>query len=97
MSEHEEEVEASLSVAARFIGDPDALHVIPMGTDKPGIHLGLVDFSDPQAADDDDQWDLDPASDLGLKISLAGIDPEIAIQLLQVAVEFLQQAEFESD
>lgn len=91
----EEEVEASLSVGARFIGDPDALHVVPMGADKPGLHLQLVDFSQPQDPDDDEDWELDPSSDLGLKITLAGLDPEVAVQLLKVAAEFLEEAEFE--
>lgn len=93
----EEEVEATLSVGARFIGDPDALHVMPLGGEKPGMHLQLVDFSQPQEAEDDAEWDLDPSSDLGLKITMAGLDPEVAVQLLKVAAEFLEQAEFEEE
>lgn len=90
----EEEVEASLSVGARFVGDPDALHVAPLGQDQPGLHLALVDFSQPQP-EEDAEWDLDPTSDLGLKITIAGMDPEVAVQLLRVAAEFLEDAEFE--
>ena len=91
----EEEVEATLSVGARFIGDPEALHVVALGGEKPGMFLELVDFSQPQAAEEDEDWDLDPSSDLGLKVTMAGLDPEVAVQLLKVAAEFLEQAEFE--
>ncbi|HEY9563241.1 MAG TPA: hypothetical protein VIR30_05660 [Nocardioides sp.] len=94
MTEEHEDVEASLSVAARSLGE-DALHVAPLSVEKPGLHLQLVDFSNPQSAEDDEDWDLDPSSDLGLKITLAGLDPEVAVQLLTVAAEFLSQAEFE--
>ncbi|KQY50242.1 MULTISPECIES: hypothetical protein [unclassified Nocardioides] len=91
----EEEVEATLSVGARFIGDPESLHVVALGGEKPGMFLELVDFSQPQAAEDDEDWNLDPSSDLGLKVTMAGLDPEVAVQLLKVAAEFLEQAEFE--
>lgn len=91
----EEAVEATLSVAAKIIANPEELHVVALGGDKPGLHLQLVDFSQPQDAEDDADWDLDPSSDLGLKLTLAGLDPEVAIQLLKVAVEFLEEAEYE--
>ena len=94
MSE-EEAVEATLSVGAKIIENSEELHVMPLGGDKPGIHLQLVDFSQAQDADEDADWELDPSSDLGLKVTTAGLDPEVAIQLLKVAVEFLEEAEYE--
>lgn len=92
--EESEEFEASLSVAARTVG-VETLHVAPLSAQQPGLYLQLVDFANLQAADDDAEWDLDPSADLGLKITIAGLDPEVAAQLLKVAAEFLGQADFE--
>lgn len=90
------EEEATLSVAAQLINDPEMHHVATVGGAQPGIVLELVDQShDPQPQDD--EWDLDPTADLALKITMGGVDPVVAAQLLRIAAEFLDEATIEQD
>ncbi|WP_110180651.1 hypothetical protein [Nocardioides solisilvae] len=88
------EEDATLSVAAQLIADEETVHDATVSGTRSGIHLELVDLSTtPPPADDD--WDLDPTADLGLKIMIGGIDPEVAGQLLRIAADFLDEATLE--
>lgn len=93
--DHEETEDLTLSVAAQALADENLTHTAELSGSRPGIHIELTELPDssPEAAD----WDLDPEADLGLKIMLGGLDPEMAVQLLQVAIEFLEEAEVEED
>ncbi|WP_101525662.1 MULTISPECIES: hypothetical protein [Nocardioides] len=88
------EEDATLSVAAQLIADPEITHDATISGDRPGIHLELVDLTD---APEDDEWELDTTADMGLKIMIAGLDPEVAGQLLRVAADFLDEASVEED
>lgn len=92
-ADHEHE-EAVLSIAAQMIADETAAHVATVSHGQPGLHLELVDLS--EGAEDDD-WDFDLPADLGLKILLGGIDPEVAVQLLRAAADYLEEAVEEDD
>ncbi|WP_181312057.1 hypothetical protein [Nocardioides campestrisoli] len=89
------EEDATLSVAAQLIADEETVHDATVSGTRSGIHLELVDLSTTPPADDD--WDLDPTADLGLKIMIGGIDPEVAGQLLRIAADFLDEATIEDD
>lgn len=94
MTEHDhdhEEQEISLSVAAQALGDPSQAYSATLSDETPGVHLELVDLSN-GPGDEDDDWELDADADMGLKVMLGGIDPEVASQLLRVAADFLDQA-----
>ncbi|MDN5895600.1 MAG: hypothetical protein L0H93_16440 [Nocardioides sp.] len=93
--DHEEQ-EISLSVAAQALGDPSQAYTATLSDETPGIHLELVDLASAPASEEDD-WELDDDADMGLKVMLGGIDPEVAAQLLRVAADFLDQAVSESE
>lgn len=84
--------ESTLSVAAQMIVDEGMTHSAEIGAGKPGLHLELADLS---TATPDPEWDLDDDADLGLKITIGGMDPEVAAQLLKIAAEFLEDATVE--
>ena len=90
------EEDATLSVAAQLIADEETVHDATVSGSRSGIHLELVDLSTTPPAEDD-EWDLDPTADLGLKIMIGGIDPEVAGQLLRIAADFLDEATIEED
>lgn len=95
MSEHnnvheDEEEEITLSVAAQMLADPSGSHTAQLSDSRPGIHLELTEIGADTAADD--EWELDEDADMGLKVLIAGIDPQVAAQLLRVAAEFLDGA-----
>lgn len=89
-----EDQESTLSVAAQMIVDDGTTHAAQIGAGKPGLHLELADLN--ETAPDPD-WELDPTADLGLKITIGGMDPEVAAQLLKIAAEFLEDATVEDD
>ena len=91
-----EDEDSTLSVAAQMITDPDVSHEAVLAFERPGIHLELVDLTVAQP-DSDDDWDLDPSADLGLRIMIAGMDPEVAEQLLRISADFLADASVEED
>ncbi|WP_460794655.1 hypothetical protein [Nocardioides pacificus] len=91
------EEEATLSVAAQLINDPEMHHVATIGGASPGIVLELVDQAHDGPQPQDDEWDLDPTADLALKITMGGVDPVVAAQLLRIAAEFLDEATIEDD
>lgn len=93
--DHDETEDLTISVAAQAIADESLTHTAVVSADQPGLHLSLVELPDTSA--DAGEWDLDTEADLGLKIMLGGLDPEMAVQLLQVAIEFLSEAEVEED
>jgi hypothetical protein len=93
--DHEETEDLTLSVAAQALADESLTHTVELSSSRPGIHLELTEL--PDTTPDADEWDLDTEADLGLKIMLGGVDPEMAVQLLQVAIEFLEEAEVEED
>ncbi|WP_110207462.1 hypothetical protein [Nocardioides daejeonensis] len=93
--DHEETEDLTLSVAAQAVADESLTHTAELSAARPGIHLELSEL--PDTSPDADDWDLDSEADLGLKIMLAGMDPEMAVQLLRVAIEFLEEAEVEED
>lgn len=92
---HEETEDVTLSVAAQALADESVTHEVVLSAQRPGVHLELVEM--PDRNEDADEWDLDAEADLGLKIMLGGVDPEMAVQLLEVAIEFLREAEVEED
>ncbi|MBE7324057.1 hypothetical protein IEQ44_05270 [Nocardioides sp. Y6] len=89
--EHDHD-EAVLSIAAQMIADETAAHVATVSHGSPGLHLELIDLSNGLPADDEDDWDFDLPADLGLKILLGGVDPEVAVQLLRAAADYLEEA-----
>lgn len=93
--DHEETEDLTLSVAAQALADETATHRVELSSSQPGVHLALTEIPDTSA--DADEWDLDPEADLGLKIMLGGVDPEMAVELLRVAIEFLEEAEVDED
>ena len=93
--DHEETEDLTLSVAAQAIADENATHTVELSSSQPGVHLALTEIPDTSA--DAADWDLDPEADLGLKIMLGGVDPEMAVELLRVAIEFLEEAEVEEE
>ncbi|WP_110240559.1 hypothetical protein [Nocardioides gilvus] len=98
MSHDHTEEEATLSVAAQLIADEGAEHVATVSFERPGLHLELIDLSSGiSTADAEDEWDFDLPADMGLKILLGGVDPEVAVQLLRVAADFLEEAVEEGD
>lgn len=94
-ADHDHE-EAVLSIAAQMIADETAAHVATVSHGQPGLHLELVDLSQ-GAPEDDDEWDFDLPADLGLKILLGGVDPDVAVQLLRAAADYLEEAIDEAD
>lgn len=95
--EHDHD-EAVLSIAAQMIADETAAHVATVSHGSPGLHLELVDLSNGLSADDEaDDWEFDLPADLGLKILLGGVDPEVAVQLLRAAADYLEEAIEEGD
>lgn len=95
--EHDHD-EAVLSIAAQLIADENAAHVATVSHGSPGLHLALIDLSNGVSAEDeDDDWDFDLPADLGLKILLGGVDPDVAVQLLRAAADYLEEAIEESD
>lgn len=98
MSHDHTEEEATLSVAAQLIADEGGEHTATVSFERPGLHLELIDLSNGvSAADTEDEWDFDLPADMGLKILLGGIDPEVAVQLLRVAADFLEEAVEDGD
>ena len=98
MSHDHTEEETTLSVAAQLIADEGAEHTAAVSFARPGLHLELIDLSNGISdADTEDEWDFDLPADLGLKILLGGVDPEVAVQLLRVAADFLEEAVEEGD
>ncbi|GGD12715.1 hypothetical protein [Nocardioides daphniae] len=95
MSHDHDHEEAVLSIAAQMIADESAEHVATVSHESPGLHLELVDLS--EGAPEDDEWDFDLPADLGLKILLGGVDPEVAVQLLRAAADYLEEAIEEGD
>jgi len=93
--DHEETEELTLSVAAQALADESVTHTAEISAERPGIHLELTQL--PDSTPDASDWDLDPEADLGLKVMLGGMDPEMAVELLRVAIEFLEEAEVEED
>lgn len=89
--DHEGTEDLTISVAAQAIADDSAQHQGVVSSEAPGIHIALIEMPDTDA--DAAEWDLDTEADLGLKIMLGGLDPEMAVQLLQVAIDFLSDAE----
>ncbi|QCX28855.1 hypothetical protein [Nocardioides jishulii] len=90
-NDHDHE-EAVLSIAAQMIADESAEHVATVSHRTPGLHLELIDLSAGLPADEDDEWDFDLPADLGLKILLGGVDPEVSVQLLRAAADYLEEA-----
>lgn len=90
--DHADDEETTLSVAAQLIVDEDTAHTAEIGTGSPGLHLELADLANTEP---DPDWDLDHSADLGLKIIIGGMDPEVAAQLLRIAAEFLEDASIE--
>jgi len=89
--QHEHE-DVSVGIAVRF-AEGAGLQVMPLGEDQPGIHLAFVDHS--QHPPSDPAWGIDPDSDFGLQVSIAGLDPEVASQLLHAAAQFIEDSEWE--
>ncbi len=92
-NEHSHDEEAVVSIAAQMLADETAEHTAVVSDERPGIHLELVDLSEGISPEDEaDDWDFDLPADMGLKILLGGLEPEVAAQLLRVAAEFLEEA-----
>ena len=92
-NEHSHDDEAVVSIAAQMLADENAEHAAVVSDERPGIHLELVDLSEGISPEDAaDEWDFDLPADMGLKILLGGLEPEVAAQLLRVAAEFLEEA-----
>ena len=92
-NEHSHDEEAVVSIAAQMLADENAEHTAVVSDERPGIHLELVDLSEGISPEDAaDEWDFDLPADMGLKILLGGLEPEVAAQLLRVAAEFLEEA-----
>jgi hypothetical protein len=92
-TEHNHDEEAVVSIAAQMMVDESAEHTAIVSEARPGIHLELVDLSEGISPEDEaDEWDFDLPADMGLKILLGGVEPDVAAQLLRVAAEFLEEA-----
>lgn len=90
---HGSDEEQVVSIAAQMLVDDSAEHTAAISDERPGIHLELVDLSEGISAEDAaDEWDFDLPADMGLKIMLGGLEPDVAAQLLRVAAEFLEEA-----
>ncbi|MFS3127288.1 hypothetical protein ACLM5J_02675 [Nocardioides sp. Bht2] len=91
--DHDGTEDLTISVAAQALADENGTHQAEVSFDQPGLHIALVEM--PDTASDAGEWELDPEADLGLKIMLGGLDPEMAVQLLQVAIDFLSDEDLE--
>ena len=96
--EHGHDEEAVVSIAAQLLADESAEHTATVSAERPGVHLELVDLSGGISPEDEaDDWDFDLPADMGLKVLLGGVEPEVAVQLLRVAADFLEEAIEEGD
>lgn len=96
--DHSHEEEATVSIAAQMLADESATHDATISTERPGIHLELIDLSNGISAEDvEDEWDFDLPADMGLKILFGGMEPELVAQLLHAAADYIDEAVSEDD